>query len=272
MTIAVPKRNKGRMFIEFQNKGVVKIPSFVVKSGNVDPSQLGEPKTEYKVPEFKSIKDIIDFVKPDDPEKWVTISSESIEFDRAEFIVDKFKEAFPDIPLPKDVDDAYELIGKLASRSSLISEWLANTSVLFAEEAQTPAYLLPFIKPEEFKKVQADVTSYNKVARRESDEAIKASLEYREKMRVIRDKYDRERKKIRSVSNFVKVLTIPSTKLPLTIQLAIENFTPQDVEDAASKRQYARELLTDYKIFILEAVKNDPKADVDLIVEANRPK
>lgn len=272
MTIAIPKRYKGGLFVEYNKKEVLKMPSFIVRASDSDSSQLEDAKPDFTVPKFNSITDIVDFVDPNNPDKWVTIRSESIEFDRAEFIVDKFKETFPDVVLPEDVDKAYELIGKLASRSSLISEWLANTSVLYSEEAQTPAYLLPFIKPNEFKKVQSDVTSYNKVARLESDEIVKASIEFRNKMKQIRDKYDKERKKIRDISNFVKVLTIPSTKLPLTIQLAIENFTPQDVEDAATKRQYARELLTDYKIFILESVKNNPKISVDDIVEANRPK
>lgn len=272
MTIAVPKCYKGNLFNKLFLRGATKTPLFVVKASDIDPPQLEDTKSDFEVPKFGSIPDIIKFVDPNDPEKWVTIRSESVEFDRAEFIVDKFKETYPDITLPTDVDEAYELIGKLASRSSLIAEWLSNTSVLYSEEAQTPAYLLPFIKPNEFKKVQSDVTNYNKIARRESDESVKAALEYRDKMRLIRDKYDKERKKIREVSNFVKVLTIPSTKLPLTVQLAIENFTPQDVEDSASKRQYARELLTDYKIFILDTIKNNPKADVDAIVEANRPK
>lgn len=245
-----------------------KLP-LMTKAAVGDDPQLQEPITDFPVPEFKKISDIIDHVDVNDTTKWVTIRSESVELNRAEFIVNKFIETFPDITLPKDNNKAYELIGRLASRTDVIADWLANTSVLFSDEAQTPAYLLKFINPKTFKTVQGDITNYNRIARRESDEAIKASTKYSDEVKMIRQKYNKERKKLRDISNYVKILTIPSTKLPLTVQLAIENFTPYDVQSAVSKLQYARELLTDYKIFLLEQLRDNPRLDIDAVVEAN---
>jgi len=139
-------------------------------------------------------------------------------------------------------------------------------------DAQTPSYLLPYIPPKEFVKTQKSVLALNKISGAESNEINNASIEYQNKLKSIRAKFDSQRSKLKMDNKILKVLTVPSTSLPLSIQLVIENYTPQDTKHAPSKRAFARELLTDYKIFLLQKLKSNPKIDLDKFIEDNMTK
>lgn len=223
-------------------------------------------------PDFKNLKDIITFVDPNKTDDWVTIKDESQLPDRKGFIVDKFKDAFPDTKLDSDVDKAYDQIGRLASRSYVINKWLITANLDYALDAQTPSYLLPYIKPDEFKILQTNITKLGKLAAEESEEINKAAIEYKKRLDSIRDKYSKDRDRLEGSNTFLKVLTVPSTYLPLTLQLAIENYTPQNVQNSPTKRAYARELLTDYKIYLLQCLQNNPDLDIDKVIMDNLTK
>jgi hypothetical protein len=223
-------------------------------------------------PDFKNFNDIITFVDPNNSDDWVTIRDESQLPDRKGFIVEKFKDAFPDTKLDQDIDKAYDQIGRLASRSYVINKWLITANLDYSLDAQTPSYLLPYIKPDQFKVLQSNITRLGKLAADESDEINRAAIEYKKKLDSIRDKYSKERDKLEGSNSFLKVLTVPSTYLPLTLQLAIENFTPQNTQNAPTKRAYARELLTDYKIYLLQCLQYNPDLDIDKLIMDNLTK
>lgn len=223
------------------------------------------------IPQAIKLSDIDhDFQPSSKNEEWTVIKEQSYTPDKVEYTVTNFKTAFPNVTLPEGVLPSYDLIGRLASRSSVITEWLAINNAEYALEAQMPTYLEDVMTPEEYKKTQSEVTAYNKVIAEQQKEKQKASEIYKENLKKIDDKYNKQLNKIKE-NKKLKILTLPSTSLPLTLQLAIENYTPTG-DDPPTKRTYLREILTNYKIYLLKELDNNKDINLDQLIEQNQLK
>lgn len=71
---------------------------------------------------------------------------------------------------------------------------------------------------------------------------------------------------------YARVISMNTTELPLTLQLAIENFTPANDVNSPNKKAYARELLIRYKLELIKMIKNDPSININLVIESMQEK
>jgi len=195
-----------------------------------------------------------------DKNDWATIKGESYSPDRAEFILDKFKQDFPE-----HGEVEYDRLMATISRSKPLSRWLAQTNVDYSISAQVPEYFKEFVEPNEFNRSSKVITEYNKILAEESQETQRLAAEYQRRMAEINNKYEKEKQKFIK-DPLVRILTMQSNELPITLQLAIENFTPEANEGAPEKRRYAREMVINYKVALLKILKEKPDINIDEVI------
>lgn len=167
---------------------------------------------------------------PTDKEKWFTIGSESYIPDRQEYIMEAFKKEFKHLKGVKSVED----VGALASRSPRLAEWLNKKQLEYSLEAEVPLWAKEIIPSQSFKDLQKSTSENNILERSRSEELTAAAREYKNKIKTINNKFDEKISKIKD-RDMVLALTANSTTLPLTIQLAIESYSPSDSDAPTQK-------------------------------------
>lgn len=195
---------------------------------------------------------------PTDLEKWYIVEDEEYRPDRAQFVLEKFKEDFSSIKIGDNPEKVYAL----CSRSSKLNLWLAEANNQYALIQNTPTFYRDVIDPKEYEKVSAQLLIVSQKNRERASEELKAAQEYQAKISKIKSKYV----DFKIDNKFAKVIALNSTSLPLTLQLAIENYTPSDADDSPTKREYARELLIRYKLNLINMIKNDADVDIDTMI------
>lgn len=190
-------------------------------------------------------------------EKWNCSLDKNYLPDKNEFIEQAFEKTFGQ---ELDAETIYKLVG----RNQAVQEWLAETNAKFEISVQCPQYYKGLMSDEDYKRLNKDINSFNQLNTDQSQEIEKASIKYKDEIKKISEKYEAKKSEI-TKNPTVKVLTLDSTKLPISLSLAIENFTPQDLTDSATKKAYAREILIRYKQLLLEEINNGK--DVELLIE-----
>lgn len=212
----------------------------------------------------------IDFAEimylPKDKDSWKIIQSENYAPDRDEFILEKFKKDFKDIVV-KDVQRVYAL----CSRSSALSDWLSRSNLDYSLNASVPKWLKAEINPEDFKKAQESIQKVSISARKRSSAELIASERFKKEMKIAKDVFEKETKEYMN-TNLVKILNLKSTDLPITLQSAIEDYTPGEAADSPDKKVYAREVLVRFKISLLRYIKENPGEDIQSKIEEYRLK
>lgn len=194
---------------------------------------------------------------PTNSDDWFIIKEENYRPDRGAFILDKFNEDFPDFEIT-DVEKVYSL----SSRSTSLSEWLAKQNLSYATIQNEPTFYRDVLDPDEFSKVSRELQSLSIKNRERAEEEIKASRDFKDTMLKISQKYS----KFKPENKFTRVISMNSTELPLTLQLAIENYVPASSENAPTQKAYSRELLTRYKVFLINEIIKDKDVDIDKVI------
>jgi len=209
--------------------------------------------------QFGNMKIEVEPIKQDFND-WATIKGESYTPDRAEFILDRFKQDFPE-----HGEVSYDLLMATISRSKPLSRWLAQTNLDYSVSAQVPEYFKDHVEPDEFNKSSKIITQYNKLLAEESQETQAAAAAYQKRIDDINKKYVALKEKY-TRDNLVRILTMQSNELPITLQLAIENYTPEADASAPDKRRYAREMVINYKVSLLKILKENPDIDINDVI------
>lgn len=198
----------------------------------------------------------------DDKDKWVVIQDESYRPDKDAFILDKFIKDFPDINISGDP----QIIYKLASRSTHLNDWLANTNMLYAKGSNIPVYYKNIITPETFEAISLEAQALSAANTKRAIAERDASNKYKAELEKVEQVYEKDTIGIvKTAAGFV--LSLNSTCLPLTIQMAIEKYSPFDGQ-SPNQKVYAREMLVRYKTALLAMITKDTAiADVKKIVE-----
>lgn len=202
---------------------------------------------------------------PADKEKWKTLQAQSFVPDKDKFILEAYNKAFPNNKL-----DDVTILYSLASRSSIVGEWLAKQQVKFIDELKTPKYLEGVVDKDTVSKSEKDIVAYNQTLSDESKEIEKAARNFDAKVAEIRKKYKDSRDKL-TENPVMKVLTLRQNYLPLSLLIAIENYSPKDA-DAPSQKAYAKELLVNYQRALLSLMKEDKEIDISKVIEDLRVK
>jgi len=202
--------------------------------------------------------------EPDsNPDNWLITKDESYRPDKQKFIEQKFRKDYPGIKV-KDANQVYAL----ASRSAKLNDWLAKANLEYAVVEGAPTYFRDYVDPKDFEQASKEV---QKLSQANSDKAkaqAYAATEYKNKLAEIDKEFE---KKLSTSDNIAKIISLNSTALPLSIQLAIDNYTPAS-SSSPNQRAYSRECLINYKIKLLEALTKDKKLNIDKLITENMEK
>lgn len=197
---------------------------------------------------------------------WKIIQTEDYRPDKRAFIEEQFSESYP-----KFGKLDYDMITALASRSKVISKWLTISSQKYTVEVDPPLWLQSEISAEEFKEIKPKITLLSKAASDRAEAEAKAASEYKNKLARIERDFSDKVSAMKKDSNLLKILSMSSTDLPITLQLAIENFTPSSAESAPNQRMFAREILTSYRISLIKYSKTNPDMDIQTVIDRLAP-
>lgn len=210
------------------------------------------------------------------PNDWLVVKSDSYRPNKNKYVVDAFRKDWPNIfkdfdtVTQKDEQLSFDKISAIASRSKAINEWLSLTTTAYANEATIPNYYIEakVIDSKVYNKAAENILKLSKMAAAKTIELDEAAKEYKEKIKKINSRYKKDEDAIKE-DKIVKVLTLPSNLLPITVQLAIENYVPAQGTNVPDKHTFAREMLANYKIQLLKYIKDNPSIDVDLLIDSH---
>lgn len=200
----------------------------------------------------------VDFAVNVDPTKWLIIADEQYRPDRGAFVMSRFKEDYPNINIGDNISKVYAL----CSRSAALNEWLAIQNLDYALIQNEPTFYRDTIDPDRFKLVSEELQDSSSRSRNRSSEELAAAVKYKAEMDKIEKKYSSFKFKIKEA----RVISMNTTELPLTLQLAIENYTPAS-DDSPNRRSFAREILINYKLGLLKIIKEEPGIDIEKFIK-----
>lgn len=207
---------------------------------------------------------IIDKVS-DNVDDWVIIKDEKYRPNRDKFVVDRFELDFSNISLAAlpSINKKAERIYNLVSRSLRLTEWLARVNLEYALLENTPTFYRDLVSPEEFQISSDSLLRLSQKAAEQSAEELEAARSYKTKIAEIRNRYSAISNSLKT-TRLVKILSLKSNSMPLTLQMAIENYTPAD--QSPDKKTYARELLIKYKLSLIKVSRNLNCEELDNLI------
>lgn len=195
----------------------------------------------------------------DDLTTWHAKIDDDFKPEKNVFIENKFYHEF-------DQKLSFETITNLVSRSSSLRLWYADAISEYILEVDVPQYFQELIEPGEYQKLSEKVKQYNaynvEKAKRLNAVAEKAKKDVND----IEKEFEPKFAKIKADPK-VLVLTLNSEKLPLGLQLKLENYTPSEASDPRTTSLYSREMLVRYKIELLKVIKDG--GDVAQVIDDN---
>lgn len=200
---------------------------------------------------------------PIDEDKWLIVAEEKYRPDKQKFIYESFIEDYPHIKV-SDGDQVYAL----ASRSATLSEWLSKKNLEYAIIEGSPTFFRDHVDPKKFDAATKEILRLNAINAKKASEQAAAATRYKNSLAEIEQKYEDQ---LNTGDKTAKVLSLNTTSLPLSIQLAIENYSPAK-SSSPNQKAFARECLINYKIALLKLIKDDPKVDIDRVIIDNQEK
>lgn len=206
----------------------------------------------------------------DEIDGWIVKDAEVIEYSKATVIVESFEKQFPHIKLLGNDDSTkFDYLTNLVSRSDKLFQWFALEKIKYSELTQLPSYLKGRIDASEFSSIQKKISCVNDVIADFADQRAKLAIEYKNNLKKLQKKMDASIDKTIADDKVIKVLTLTTQSLPLSMINAIESYSPRtsDINFDEKKKLYARELLTLFKVDLLDKIKDNPDLDVDLLID-----
>jgi len=203
---------------------------------------------------------LVDEINVRDSSSWKVVEAQNFRPDKPEFMLKRFKKDFP--KQASAVND-FDMLTKLASRSKAVSEWYARVSAEYVLEINVPKYLKDIVEPKEFEEANTKIKELNKLAAERALDEQRVVKNYQQEMKKIEEDYTKK-SAVNLQNKLVRILTLNSTSLPITLQLMIENFTPSTTSGSPDKKTYAREVLTQFKISLLKYFADKANKDADL--------
>jgi hypothetical protein len=201
-------------------------------------------------------------------DNWVVVKQQSIKYVKGDIILEKFNKDFPHA-----VVDSYDVICELASRSTKISEWLVNANTVYSELAEMPLYLDGLVEPKIYKGLTHDIQRINETIGSFSQNRQQLAEKYKNELKILEKKEKEAIDKIKGNNKFLRVLTLNTTSLPLTLQLMINGYSPSNSENLQeSQKVFAREMLINYKVSLIKKIIEDPNFKVDIVIDDNQLK
>lgn len=227
-----------------------------------DPSAM-ELKIDLKLPNGKTVEYKLPNRK--DPSEWKIRKDQVFRPDKRAYVYNKFRTEFPNIRVDDDIATGYNLICRLVNRSKFLSLWLQTTNLMYANLVAIPSYLEGQATPEEFKDAVEKVKFINDASVDMVKKNAAALDVYKKALAKNKDEYEKL-VNIKQCSNAVKVMTLDSSLLPISLLNEIENYT-FNKELQPSREAYAREIIINFKTFLYKTAKEE-NIDVFTLVDS----
>lgn len=211
--------------------------------------------------------DIVVKSVPTQVDQWYTISDTAYRPDKDKFVLDNFNKDYPNINLTGSDEDKVKRVYALASRSAKLNEWLAGVNVLYSQTETTPTFYRDEVTPQEYEVLSSKAQQLSKIASERASAELAAAQNYAAVLSNIDATFNKRRSETMGNDKVLKVITLNSTSLPLTAQMAIENFVPAAGGTSPDKKTYAREMLIRFKLALLQKIKADPNFDLEAALD-----
>ena len=203
-------------------------------------------------------------------DEWIIKKSEVFEYSKETEIVKSFKETFGHIAILGSTDsEKFDYITKLVSRSESLSVWFAFEKIKYSQLSQLPSYLKDLVSPSEFIVSQKRISSVNDTVSSYVNKKLNITNKYKAELSKIDEEAAIAIKKVIGDDKIVKILTLTSQSLPLTLINAIESYNSKtdDSNFEEKKSLYGREMLVKFKVALLTLIKNNEKIDIDELIK-----
>jgi hypothetical protein len=205
-----------------------------------------------------------------DQSDWTVIKSQSISFDKNQFYIDAFKEDFPDYTILGSNDlDKFTFLSELCARNPAMTKWFAAVSIKYSNTTQLPLYLKDRVTPDAYVRVQKGLLKLKdelaEIVKERNDLAVK----YTADLERLKSKERNVVKKTIGDDNILKIVSLTTTSLPLSIQMKIQSYMANspDADIADNRRRLAQEYLAIFKTELLDINSVTPIKDLDALIE-----
>lgn len=201
---------------------------------------------------------------------WISIKSQSFIFDKRDFFIESFNRSFPDSKLlGSDSTEKFNFVSSLCSRNNSLKRWYTLTSIQFSEMTQLPLYLKDSVSPSDFKKISDKLNLLKKKTSSFVQERTDLAAKYSKDLKDIEEREKCIVKKTLGDDNIMKILSLNTEALPLSIQMKIQTYGNEssDLDMADSRRQYAQEYLAKFKVALIKLSTENKNFSVDDFIE-----
>jgi hypothetical protein len=195
-----------------------------------------------------------------DENLWYTEKMDKVPIPKKDFILEAVKEEFPNL-----VFNTYKELLLVLSRSKALGQWYSLKSAEWVRVIELPTYLLEVVPPDVYQSLVGQITTYNTSLGNEG-KAIKAEADiFQAKIKAISEKEQKIRDAI-TKNDLVKVITMGSDEMPISLQLEIERYTPVDGDGYQQRRKFSREILYCFQKALASGVLNKTIKDVTAFI------
>lgn len=201
---------------------------------------------------------------------WVTIASQSITFDKNDFFIRKFNEDFPAYTLlGSNSQEKFIFLSELCARTPAMRMWFASVSIYYSDSTQLPLYLKDVVAPDEYKAVQEKLLVLKDELARITKKRNELAAKYSADLNQLNVDEKVVVKKTIGADNIMKIVTLSTESLPLSIQMKIQSYmaNSSDADVADNRRRLAQEYLAKFKTALIKLDKVNKITDIDGLIE-----
>lgn len=195
-----------------------------------------------------------------DEKEWFITKSQKISITKDAFMLRAFNEDFPQFSV-KDFSDLVSLV----SRSVALQDWFALQSANFIRTIELPGFLSDVVKPEKYNSIKESLSSYNKALAEEGKQIKALSEKFDEDLKRIKNNTSKVVSSILS-DPIVRVLTMKTSEMPISLQIKINNYTPKTDDVTQSRDRYAQEMLFSYQRSLVKLIGDKPNVNIDSVI------
>jgi hypothetical protein len=203
-------------------------------------------------------------------EDWIVVKSQSVTFDKNDFFIKQFNKDFPNFKLLGSGNfEKFTFLAESCARSPIMREWFASVSIKYSETTQLPLYLKNKVAPDDYKIYLERILELKDELSQIVLSRNNLAIQYNKDLAELKEQEDIIIKRSIGQDNILKILYLNTECLPFSIQLKVQGYEPKnpDVDVATSKRRLAQEYLVQFKIALLDLVKEKPDLDIDSLLQ-----
>lgn len=202
-------------------------------------------------------------------DEWVVIESQSVTFDKHAFFIEEFEKQFVGYALLGSNNfEKFTFLSELCGRTEAMRLWFAATSIKYSNTTQLPLYLKECVAPDKYKEVLDKLLELKDKLAVVTKERNDLAVKYQADLKALNNKERDIVKKTIGDDNIVKIVSLTTESLPLSIQMKIQSYQANsaDADLADGRRRLAQEYLAKFKKALIKLNDEQPIKDLDALL------